>query len=105
MPIRRIPLGLMIVGFGLLLLLGRLEVSENETKLLLIVWTILFYGGLAIWFGENDRKTTPRSKLQASEPASRVVVDEFFDPDRIAMQNETYEWDQGANIDSYSESI
>jgi hypothetical protein len=98
----------MIVGFGALLLLGRLQVPAAEHHLLFIGWTFVFYRVLSVWCREDYRKFPDKTpayvEYMAYQPQESVVA-EFYDKDRIALQREQYDWDQDAATDSQREIV
>jgi len=86
MSVRGLPIKLLVVGFGALVLLARIQISDDARKMLLIGWVLAFYWALSMWDSEN-RARVFREELRHEPPVETRVVDEFFDTDRGEMQH------------------
>ena len=84
------PIKLMIVGFGALALIARIQLSEDARKLLLIGWVLAFYWALSIWDTEN-RARVFREEVQHEPEPQALVVEEFYDSDRFTLQEAAHE--------------
>lgn len=87
MSTRRIPLLIIVVGIGSLLLVGQLQIPVDGHKILLIGWTILFYGALAVYELDGYLKSPVPTRLHALNSMEHRGVDEFLDADRIGNQH------------------
>jgi|GEM_PF-2587652 len=96
MSARRMPIKLLIVGLGALTLLGRIPISGDARRLMLIGWMLAFYWALSIWNSEY-RARVFRESLRQERQAETRVIPEFFDADRIVAQKTAY--DTEAQID------
>jgi hypothetical protein len=102
MTIRGFPVRFLMIGFAALLLIGQLHASELDHKLMLIMWTIIFYAAIAF---HNQDKRLGVSSPMAYRPEhldTYSATEELFDTDRIAMQCDGHEWNpaiQASNSD------
>lgn len=85
MSVRGLPIKLLVVGFGALVLLARIQISDDARKMLLIGWVLAFYWALSMWDRENTARAF-REELRRERHIDTYTIDEFFDEDRIALQ-------------------
>ncbi|MBC7810830.1 MAG: hypothetical protein H7175_06775, partial [Burkholderiales bacterium] len=92
----------LVVGFGALVLLARIQISDDARKMLLIGWVLAFYWALSMWDSEN-RARAFREELRHEPPVETRVVDEFFDTDRVVLKHAV--GDSEAQIDDQMEMV
>ncbi len=85
-------------GFMALLVIAELPVSEKVQGVLLFVWAVsVFVALIYLLRGERQHSSIPVTMEQVTLPAhlwyELSVVDEFFDADRIALEQDGFEWD------------
>lgn len=67
----------------------------------LIIWLVVAYGGVALWLHANQSEI---AKQPYREPKTVVpVVTEFFDEDRIHLQEQGIEWADSNFYESHNE--
>jgi hypothetical protein len=100
---RRIPVKLVAVGLVSLALLAWLPTSEATRRLLLLGWVLGFYMALAQWANAEEVRAFRRT-LRA-QPAIQPIPAEFFDADRLALQQDSHTWDQDVSTTSPQEAV
>jgi hypothetical protein len=71
-----------------LLLVSGLQIPVDGHKLLLIGWTILFYGALAVHERDDYLKSPIPTQLHAATSMEPQGVDEFTDTDGIGIAHD-----------------
>ena len=85
-------------GFMMLLVIAELPVSTNVQSVLLVVWALSTFVAL-IHLLRTDRQHTsiPVRTEQVAFPAQvwglEPTIDEFYDSDRLALEQDGFKWD------------
>lgn len=85
-------------GFMMLLLIAELPVSEKVQGVLLIVWAVSIFVLLIHLLREDQRHPsipvrTEQVILPANSRYTRPIIDEFYDSDRMALEQDGFRWD------------
>lgn len=84
----------MLLGFGALLVIARLQVTETEHKLLLIGWTVFFYAALALQQGDARTARTVPITIQPYERVEPHTEDELLDVEPIPARRHPRGWNR-----------
>lgn len=101
---RRIPFKFVVIALVGLAALAVVQISDDDRKLLLIGWTLIFFGVMAFWQQQQEFPVYRRSPstIRHIQP---LMIEELYDHDRAALQHDHHVWNSDSTADSSKEIV